>query len=177
MIGWCNHQNKIQQRWWHQSYFGCGQLKVLKVQFQLEFNIWLDGIVRDGTKNVLKSVFFVPTLSIAKFSLGSREQPLSWKMVEIVSEFGQAVLSTREMAIIQNSSESSFVSRKFEIYIFDNGFWFRLLIFIYLITRWVDKTLIFLIFRVWLRKSILRIPSFEILPNIDLENTYRFNIR
>ena len=87
-------------------------------------------------------------------------------MVEIVSQFGQAVLSTREMPIIQNSSESSFVSRKFEIYIFDNGFWFRLLIFIYLITRWVDKTLIFLIFRVWLRKSILRIPSFEILPNI-----------
>ena len=47
---------------------------------------------------------------------------MSWSMVQIVSQLGQAVLSTREMPIIQNSSESSFVSRKFEIYIFDNGF-------------------------------------------------------
>ena len=43
---------------------------------------------------------------------------------------------------------------------------FQLLIFIYLITRWVDKTLIFLIFRVWLRKSIFRIPSFSTEYNL-----------
>ena len=65
MIGWCNHQNKIQQRWWHQSYFSCGQLKVFKVQFLLEFNIWFH-LSHFGHVSVMAN-FFMPTLSIKSF--------------------------------------------------------------------------------------------------------------